>query len=64
MALVGIGSENFSITPAGVGPLKAMIRSLDAGAIKSRMEQLLARPPRDMRKALGDWARRHNVIIG
>jgi phosphotransferase system enzyme I (PtsP) len=64
MALVGIGSENFSITPAGVGPLKAMIRSLDAGAIKSRMEQLLGRPPKDMRKALGEWARRHNIIIG
>jgi hypothetical protein len=28
------------------------------------MDQLLARPPKDLRKALGDWARRHNVIIG
>jgi phosphotransferase system enzyme I (PtsP) len=64
MALIGIGVENFSITPAGVGPLKAMIRSLDAAAIRSRMDQLLARPPKDLRKALGDWARRHNVIIG
>jgi phosphotransferase system enzyme I (PtsP) len=64
MALIGIGADNFSITPAGVGPLKAMIRSLDAAAIRSRMEQVLARPPRDMRKALTDWARRHNVTIG
>jgi phosphotransferase system enzyme I (PtsP) len=64
MALIGIGVENFSITPAGVGSLKAMIRSLDAGAIRGRMEQLLAKPPRDVRKALSDWARRHNVIIG
>jgi len=64
MALIGIGSENFSITPAGVGPLKAMIRSLDAAAIRSRMEQLLARPPKDMRKALSEWARRHSVTIG
>jgi phosphotransferase system enzyme I (PtsP) len=64
MALIGIGAENFSITPAGVGPLKAMVRSLDAAAIRSRIEQLLVRPPRDMRKALSDWARRHNVIIG
>jgi phosphotransferase system enzyme I (PtsP) len=43
--------------------LKAMIRSLDAAAISSRMEQLLAKPPRDVRKALTDWARRHNVVI-
>jgi len=64
MALIGLGVENFSITPAGVGPLKAMIRSLDAAAIRSRMEQLLAKPPKDMRKALTDWARRHNVTIG
>ena len=41
-----------------------MIRSLDAEAIRGRMEQLLARPPRDMRKALSEWARRHGVTIG
>jgi phosphotransferase system enzyme I (PtsP) len=64
MALIGIGAENFSITPAGVGPLKAMVRSLDAAAIRTRMDQLLARPPKDMRKALADWARRHSVVIG
>jgi phosphotransferase system enzyme I (PtsP) len=64
MALFGIGAEKFSITPAGVGPMKAMIRSLDAAAIRSRMDQLLARPPKDMRKALADWARRHSVVIG
>jgi phosphotransferase system enzyme I (PtsP) len=64
MALIGIGAENFSITPAGVGPVKAMVRSLDASAARARLEQLLARPPRDVRKALTDWARRHSVTIG
>jgi phosphotransferase system enzyme I (PtsP) len=64
MALIGIGAENVSITPAGVGPVKAMIRSLDAAAARARLEQLLAKPPKDMRKALGDWARRHSVVIG
>jgi phosphotransferase system enzyme I (PtsP) len=64
MALVGIGAENFSITPAGVGPVKAMVRSLDAKAIRARLDQLLAKPPKDMRKALNDWARRHSVTIG
>src|SRR6059058_5247055 len=64
MALVGIGAENVSITPAAVGPLKAMVRSLDAAAIRGRMEQVLAKPPKDMRKALGEWARRHNVVVG
>jgi phosphotransferase system enzyme I (PtsP) len=64
MALVGIGADKFSITPAAVGPVKAMIRSLDSSAIRIRMEQLLSRPPKDMRKALADWARKHSVVIG
>jgi phosphotransferase system enzyme I (PtsP) len=64
MALIGIGAEAFSITPAGVGPVKAMVRSLDASAARARLDQLLARPPKDMRKALSDWARRHSVTIG
>jgi len=64
MALIGLGAENFSITPAAVGPVKAMVRSLDAAAIRTRMGQLLAKPPKDMRKALGDWARRHSVVVG
>ncbi|GAA4753707.1 phosphoenolpyruvate--protein phosphotransferase [Sphingomonas daechungensis] len=61
MALIGIGIEQFSITPAAVGPLKAMVRSLDSGKIRIRMEQLLDRPPANMRKTLGEWARRHKV---
>jgi len=64
MALIGIGVEKFSITPAGVGPLKAMIRSLDASAIRARMDQVVAKPPKDMRKALTEWAKRHNVVVG
>ena len=29
-----------------------------------RLDQLLAKPPKDMRKALTDWARRHTVTVG
>ena len=63
MALIGIGMDNFSITPAAIGPVKAMIRSLDAGAVRARMEKLLAHPPRDMRKTLAEWAKRHRVAL-
>jgi phosphotransferase system enzyme I (PtsP) len=41
-----------------------MVRSLDAAAVRARLDQLLIKPPKDMRKALTDWARRHSVIIG
>jgi phosphotransferase system enzyme I (PtsP) len=64
MALIGLGAESFSITPAAVGPIKAMIRSLDAAAIRARMDQWLAKPPQDLRKAASDWARRHRVAVG
>jgi len=64
MALIGIGIANFSITPAAVGPVKAMVRSLDAAAVRARLEKLLAKPPRDMRKTLMDWAKRHGVALG
>src|SRR3546814_6012510 len=37
MALLGAGIERLSITPAGVGPVKAMIRSLDLGALRQDM---------------------------
>jgi len=64
MALIGIGITKFSITPAAVGPVKAMVRSLDGAAIRERMEKLLAKPPKDMRKTLQDWAKRHGVALG
>lgn len=64
MALIGLGAENFSITPAAIGPVKAMVRSLDAGLVRTRVAQLLEQPPRDLRKVLTDWAKRHKVAIG
>jgi phosphotransferase system enzyme I (PtsP) len=64
MALIGIGAERFSITPAAVGPIKAMIRSLDASALRPKMAQWLQRPPADFRRAVSEWARRHKVITG
>jgi phosphotransferase system enzyme I (PtsP) len=64
MALIGIGINNFSITPAAIGPVKAMVRSLDAGAVRARMDALLAKPRRETRKALHDWAKRHRVALG
>jgi phosphotransferase system enzyme I (PtsP) len=64
MALIGLGAENFSITPAAVGPIKAMIRSLDIAALRGRMDHWLAKPPQDLRKALADWARRHSIAVG
>jgi phosphotransferase system enzyme I (PtsP) len=63
LALIGLGIEQFSITPAAVGPIKAMVRSLDASKARVKVQQLLEKPPASMRKTLSDWARRHKVAI-
>ena len=63
MALIGLGLDRLSITPAAVGPVKAMIRSLDRAAITAEMTRLLANPVRDMRGALGAWAATNGVEL-
>lgn len=63
MALVGIGLERLSITPAAVGPIKAMIRSLDRSKLVPVLEALLDKPPADLRAALSDWAQANAVAI-
>jgi phosphotransferase system enzyme I (PtsP) len=64
MALIGLGIERFSITPVAVGPIKAMIRSLDRAALAPALEKLLAQPPSDFRAALAEWAEENEVAIG
>ena len=63
MALIGIGLDRLSITPAAIGPVKAMIRSLDVVALRKALQGLLAHPPADMRTALTEWAVAHDVRI-
>jgi phosphotransferase system enzyme I (PtsP) len=63
MALIGLGIERLSITPAAVGAIKAMVRSLDAEQIHEQMDEWLAYPPDDMREALLDWAEQRSVAI-
>ncbi|AOW22616.1 peptidase [Sphingomonas melonis TY] len=61
MALIGLGINRLSITPAAIGPIKAMVRSLDHDAVRAFVTKLIARPPRDMRAALSDWAASQGV---
>ncbi len=63
MALIGLGIERLSITPAAVGPVKAMIRSLDIARLRASFADWLARPPANMRAHLTDWAREHAVDL-
>ena len=63
MALVGLGIGRLSITPASVGPVKAMLRTLDLGKLRSEIGDFLARPVRSLRGDLGSWAERNGVAV-
>ena len=63
MALMGLGVDRLSITPAAVGPVKAMVRSLNYSALKDFMDELLVRPPRDLRGPLTAWAEQQGVEL-
>ena len=64
MALLGVGIERLSITPAGVGPVKAMIRSLDLGILRSEIGTILSQPAANPRGQYLDWAKAHQVDLG
>ncbi len=63
MALIGIGVCRLSVTPVAVGPLKAMIRSLDRRAAMDLLDELLAKPPANLRQALAAWAAEQGIAL-
>ena len=63
MALIGLGIDRLSITPAAIGPVKAMIRSLDVAALRAALPAVLAAPPADMRAHLMAWAQAAHVEL-
>jgi phosphotransferase system enzyme I (PtsP) len=63
LALLALGIERLSITPAAVGPIKAMVRSLDLGAAQSAMSHWLAQPPANLRSAIHGWALENGVEL-
>ncbi|MEP7316339.1 MAG: phosphoenolpyruvate--protein phosphotransferase [Sphingomicrobium sp.] len=64
LALIGLGVRSLSITPAAVGPIKAMIRSMDLAATEKKVAKLIEVPKRDTRRILADWAKRQKIALG
>ena len=63
MALIGIGIERLSITPAAIGPVKAMVRSVNVGQLRAEVGRLLVAPKGSLRAPLIDWARENGVQL-
>ena len=63
LALIGLGYDRLSITPAAVGPIKELVCKLDASEIRAAMAGWLANPPDDMRGVLRAWAQDHDLDV-
>jgi phosphotransferase system, enzyme I, PtsP len=63
MALIGLGFRSISMAPASVGPVKAMILSLDADSLKQRLEELLECKDTSLREDLKHFAAEKGVQI-
>jgi len=63
MALAGLGVRHLSLSPAQIGPVKAMLRSLDAGAMAAYLNRLLDLPDHSLRRHLLAYAYDHAVTL-
>ena len=63
MALLGLGFRSISMAPASVGPVKAMVLSLDAGNLWERLEELLECKDTSLREELKRFAAEQGVQI-
>jgi len=63
LGLLGLGITRFSITPAAVGPLKAMIRSLNMGELRDMVRQKIAMPGQNMRESLLEFAEKNRISL-
>jgi phosphotransferase system enzyme I (PtsP) len=63
MVLIGLGFRTLSLAPTAVGPVKAMIRSLDAGALARYLEEIGGRPDHSLRRRLEAYGRDHAVAL-
>lgn len=63
MALIGIGFRRLSMSPANIGPVKAMVRSMSVEGMVGYLEGLLHAPYPSIRSHLRGFARDHGVEV-
>lgn len=63
MVLLGLGFRAISMAPPAFGPVKAMVRSLDVGALESYLNTLGGPPRHSLRSRLKAFALDHGVVI-
>ena len=63
MVLIGLGFRTLSLAPTALGPVKTMIRSLDAASMSRYLDEIGDRPDHSLRRRLEAYARDHAVVL-
>jgi phosphotransferase system enzyme I (PtsP) len=63
MALIGLGLRTLSMQPANIGPVKAMIRSLDLREVSQFVDKLCGRTDGSLRTLLAAYAAERGIVI-
>ncbi|WKW49624.1 phosphoenolpyruvate--protein phosphotransferase [Rhodomicrobium lacus] len=63
MALIGLGFRSISMAPASVGPIKAMVLSLDTQKLAETLNGLVEGNCPTIRRELTEFARKENIDI-
>jgi phosphotransferase system enzyme I (PtsP) len=63
MMLIALGFRTLSLTATAIGPVKTMIRSLDAGDATRYLDEIGGRPDHSLRRRLEAYARDHAVAL-
>ncbi|HSE76846.1 MAG TPA: putative PEP-binding protein, partial [Alphaproteobacteria bacterium] len=63
MALVGLGYRSLSMPPAAVGPVKAMVRSVEIDALERYLRGQIRSSRRSIRENLLSFARDHGIAV-
>ncbi len=63
MTLIALGFRTLSMATTAIGPVKTMVRSLDAGALARYLDEIGGRPDHSLRGRLEAFARDHAVAV-
>jgi phosphotransferase system, enzyme I, PtsP len=63
MVLIALGFRALSMAATAIGPVKTMIRSLDAGAVAGYLDEIGSRPDHSLRPKLEAYARDHDIAL-
>ncbi len=63
MVLIALGFRTLSMTGTAIGPVKTMIRSIDAAAVAEYVDQIGVRPDHSLRPKLEAYAHDHAIAL-